>query len=75
MVSMIRYQWLQMCNELKELDFDPETKINDSLNRVINTGYLRISFDNPLKEPKTLKTDNRELYDLVKAGINYIQLL
>ncbi len=60
------YQWLERCNELKELDFDPETKINDSLNRATNTGYLPISFDNPLKEPRTLKTDNRELYDIIK---------
>jgi hypothetical protein len=56
-----------MCNELRELDFDPATKINDSLNRAINTGYLPISLDNPLKEPRTLKTDNRDLYSIVKA--------
>ena len=61
------YQWLDRCNELRVLDFDPETKINDSLNRAINTGYLPISFDNPLKEPRTLKTDNRELYNIIKA--------
>jgi Primase X len=61
------YQWLNKCNELKALDFDLETKINDSLNSATNTGYLPISFDNPLKEPKTLKTDNRELYDIIKA--------
>jgi hypothetical protein len=51
-------------NKLKELDFDPETKINDSLNRITNTGYLPISFDNPLKEPMTLKTDNRVVYNV-----------
>ena len=56
-----------MCSQLKELDFDLETKINDSLNRAINTGYLLISLDNPLKEPKTLKSDNRELYGIIKA--------
>jgi hypothetical protein len=61
------YQWLERCNELKELDFDPETKINDSLNRAINMGHLPVSFDNPLKEPRTLKTDNRELYNIIKA--------
>jgi hypothetical protein len=61
------YKWLENCNELRVLDFDPETKINDSLDRAINTGYLPISFDNPLKEPRTLKTDNRELYDIIKA--------
>jgi hypothetical protein len=58
---------LQNCNELKVLDFDPETKIKDCLNRAIDTGYLPISFDNPSKEPKTLKTDNRELYGMLKA--------
>jgi hypothetical protein len=30
------------CNELKVLDFDPETKIKDCLNRAIDTGYLPI---------------------------------
>jgi hypothetical protein len=58
------YEWLAGCNELRELDFDPETKINDSLSSTINTGYLPISLDNPLKDPKTLKTDNRELYNI-----------
>jgi hypothetical protein len=61
------YQWLDRCKKLKELDFDTETKINDSLNRVANTGYLPISFDNPLKEPRTLKTDERELYNILLA--------
>ena len=61
------YQWLENCNELKTLDFDPATKINDSLNRAINTGYLPISLDNPLKEPRTLKADNKELYNIIKA--------
>jgi hypothetical protein len=59
-------KWLDKCNELEELDFDTDTKINDCLNGAVNKGYLPISFDNPLKEPRTLKTDNRELYDLVK---------
>ena len=58
-------QWLESCSKLRVLDFDPEIKINDSLNRSINTGYLPISFDNPLKEPRTLKTDNRELYNII----------
>ncbi|HJT47448.1 MAG TPA: hypothetical protein VJ729_04640 [Nitrososphaeraceae archaeon] len=60
------YQWLERCNELRVLDFDPATKINDNLNRAINTGYFPISLDNPLKEPRTLKTDNRELYNIIK---------
>jgi hypothetical protein len=61
------YKWLDRCNELKALDFNPETKINGSLNRAINTGYLPISLDNPSKEPRTLKTDNRELYGIIKG--------
>jgi hypothetical protein len=32
-------------------------------------GYLPISLDNPLKEPKTLKSDNRELYNIIKRSI------
>jgi hypothetical protein len=60
-------KWLYKCNELKKLDFDPKTKINDCLNRATNICYLPISFDNPLKEPRTLKTDNRELYNVVKV--------
>ena len=63
------YQWLDRYKKLKELDFDTETKINDSLNRITNTGYLPISFDNPLKEPRTLKTDNIELYNILLAVV------
>ena len=58
-------QWLESCSKLRVLNFDPAIKINDSLNRSINTGYLPISFDNSLKEPRTLKTDNRELYNII----------
>jgi hypothetical protein len=61
------YQWLERCNELKALDFNPKAKINGGLNKATYTGYLPISLDNPLKEPRTLKTDNRELYDIIKA--------
>ena len=59
-------RWLTKCSKLEELDFDTNTKVNDCLNGAVNKGYLPISFDNPSKEPRTLKTDNRELYDLVK---------
>jgi hypothetical protein len=59
-------QWLDKCYELEALDFHAGTKINDCLIGVINKGYLPISLDNPDKEPKTLKTDNRDLYDVVK---------
>jgi hypothetical protein len=60
------HQWLKRCNQLKGLGFDPEPRINDALNRAANTGYLPISVDSPLKEPNTLKTENRELYDIIK---------
>jgi hypothetical protein len=63
------YHWLERCNELKTLDFDPVTKINDCLNRAIDTGYLPISFDNSSKEPKTLKTDKRELYNIITTQL------
>jgi hypothetical protein len=61
------YQWLDKCNQLRKLDFEPETRINDSLNRATSTGYLPISFDNPSNEPRTLKTENRKLYDIIQA--------
>jgi hypothetical protein len=63
-------QWLYKCNELEILDFDTNTKINGCLKNAVDIGYLPISFDNPLKEPRTLKTDNRELYDLVEDLIS-----
>jgi hypothetical protein len=64
------YQWLENCSKLIALDFDPETKINDSLNRAVSTGYLPISFDNPSREPRTLKSDNKGLYNIIKT--NYL---
>jgi hypothetical protein len=65
-------KWLCKCNDLEPLDFNPETKVNDCLNNLVGKGYyyLPISLDNPDKEPKTLKSDNRELYNLVKARYN-----
>ena len=48
------------------MNFDAEAKLNDCLKSAVDIGYLPISLDNPEKEPKTLKTDNRELYGLVK---------
>jgi hypothetical protein len=58
-------KWLCKCNDLEPLDFDTETKVNDCLNSAVDIGYLPISLDNPEKEPKTLKTDNRELYNIL----------
>jgi hypothetical protein len=58
-------KWLYKCNDLEELDFDTEMKVNYCLNGAVNKGYLPISLYNPNKEPKTLKTDNRELYNIL----------
>ena len=60
-------KWLDMCNDLEPLDFDTEIKVNNCLNSAIDKGYLPISLNNPEKEPKTLKTDNRELYNILVA--------
>jgi Primase X len=57
--------WLDKCNDLKPLDFDADTKVNNCLTNAIDRGYLPISLNNPEKEPKTLKTENRELYDIL----------
>jgi hypothetical protein len=60
-------KWLDMCNDLEPLDFYPEPKINSCLTNAVNKGYLPISLDNPEKEPKTLKNENRELYNIIVA--------
>jgi hypothetical protein len=53
-------KWLCKCNDIEKLDFDTETKVNDYLKSAVDISYLPISLDTPDKEPKTLKTDNRE---------------
>ena len=52
---------------VKHLSFEESFDIIDKWLDIgaVNKGYLPISFDNPKKEPRTLKTDNRELYDYV----------
>jgi Primase X len=59
-------KWLDKCNDLKPLDFYPETKVNGDLNNAVGKGYLPISLDNPEKEPNTLKTENVALYNYIK---------
>ena len=56
---------------LETLDFDTEPKVNDCMSGAVNKGYLSISIDNPYKEPKTLKTDNRELYNIIVDKMLY----
>ncbi|MPZ07058.1 MAG: DNA primase noncatalytic subunit PriX [Nitrososphaeraceae archaeon] len=58
-------KWLNECDDLEPLDFDTEPKINDCLTNAVDRGYLPISLDNPEKEPKTLKTENGELYSIL----------
>ena len=60
-------KWLCKCNDLEPLDFDIETKVNGCLNSAVEIGYLPISLNNPEKEPRTLKTDNGELYNILAA--------
>lgn len=52
--------WLDICDQAERLDFDPQTKINDVIKRVGD--YRPISLDN-------LKTENKELYDLVSTRL------
>jgi Primase X len=68
-------KWLNRCDELKSLDFDSELKINCCLINAIDRGYLPISLDNLEKEPKTLKTENRELYDMLVTKDRYPGLI
>lgn len=60
-------KWLNKCNDLEPLDFDIETKINGCLTNAVDKGYLPISLDHPEKEPRTLKTDNTGLYNILLA--------
>jgi Primase X len=60
-------KWLNKCSDLEPLDFDTDTKINDCLSNAVDKGYLPISLDNPEKEPKTLKIENRGLYNILVA--------
>jgi hypothetical protein len=58
-------RWLSKCNKAQELDFDVNTKVNSWLDGAANKGYFPISFDNPDKEPRTLKIENRQLYNII----------
>jgi hypothetical protein len=50
-------EWLDKCDKLEQLNFNPKTKIKDGLNGA-SKGYLPISMDK-------LKEENRQLHDLV----------
>ena len=57
--------WLDKCNELEKLNFNPKTKIKDGL-RGASKGYLPISMEK-------LKEENRQLYDVVLNRIGNSQ--
>jgi non-catalytic primase subunit PriX-like protein len=58
-------RWLKRCDKLNSLDFDSGLKINGCLTNAVDRGYLPISLDDLEKEPRTLRTENRELYDML----------
>jgi hypothetical protein len=51
--------WLNGCNNLRKLDFNPDYNIRYNLKMNLRNGYLPISANK-------LKTENRELYDLLR---------
>jgi Primase X len=50
-------EWLDKCDKLEKLSFDPKTKIKDGL-KGASKGYFPISLEK-------LKEENRQLYDLI----------
>jgi Primase X len=56
-VYSVMKEWLDKCNKLEKLNFNPKTKIKDGL-RGASKGYYPISMEK-------LKEENRQLYDLV----------
>jgi hypothetical protein len=55
--SIIEY-WLDNCNNLERLDFEPQAKINDAIKRVGDFRPIRLD---------ALKMEDKKLYDLVSA--------
>jgi len=47
--------WLSKCDRVRQLDFNIDNRIKDSLRAAIKIGYLPISLDK-------LKDENSELY-------------
>ena len=54
-------EWLDKCDKLEKLNFNPKIKIKDGL-RGASKGYLPISMEK-------LKEENRQLYDLILGTI------
>ena len=57
--------WLDKCDKIERLIFNPKTKIKDGL-RGASKGYLPISMEK-------LKEENRQLYDVVLNRIGNSQ--
>jgi Primase X len=57
-VSDIINQWLDLCSELRMIDFNRHQRINDGLEGAAEGGYLPISFDK-------LRDENPRLYDIL----------
>jgi hypothetical protein len=57
-------EWLDRCNELERLNFNPKIKIKEGL-RGASKGYLPISIDK-------LKEENKSLYDIVTNRIGNV---
>jgi hypothetical protein len=53
--------WLDKCDKIEKLNFNPKTKIKDGI-KGASKGYLPISMEK-------LKEENKQLYDLVLKGI------
>jgi hypothetical protein len=60
----IMKDWLNRCDELEKLNFNPKVKIKDGL-RGASKGYLPIGMEK-------LKEENRQLYDLILDRIREI---
>jgi hypothetical protein len=58
----ITKNWLNNCNKVRPLDFNPNTKIKDALIAATRVGYLHIGFSD-------LKSENGELYKHISNRI------
>jgi hypothetical protein len=58
-------EWLDKCDEIERLNFNPKIKIKDGL-RGASKGYFPISMEK-------LKEENRQLYDVVLNRIGNSQ--
>ena len=54
--------WLNKCDDITLLDFSPSDRIKSSLRAALRVGYLPLSYSD-------LKTENRQLYDLISSAI------